>query len=97
MTLSFVVKEKNCIDCKLWWSSQVTTFKPSDIKIVFPKLFNMEWNDGKELGKDEKSLNQRFLESKTMDKLIKSMKRTVDDKYFDNFYKNILEIKNSPD
>ncbi len=29
---------------------------------ILPKLFNMNWNDGKLLGDDEKSVNQIYLE-----------------------------------
>lgn len=69
-------------------------FKPIDIKIIFPKIFNMKWNDGKELKMGEKSLNEIFLESETMNVLIENMNQINHGKYCDNFCQNILEIKN---
>lgn len=44
MTLSFVAKEKDCIDCKLYWNGAMSTFKPKDLKFILPKIFNMKWN-----------------------------------------------------
>lgn len=75
----------------------MSTFKPSDIKTVLPQFFNMKWNDGKELQNEGKSLNESFLESETMDILIERMEDIVKNKYFDNFYNNILEMNVNPD
>ena len=94
LTLSFVVKGKDSIKCQFYYNSQFSIFKPIYIKTIFPKLFNMEWNDGKELGDEgkEKSLNKRFLESNTIDELIGRMDKIINNKYCDNFYHNILEL-----
>ena len=96
-----MVKEKNAINCKLYWNGQMTAFEPSDIKTIFPKIFDMKWNGDSKQEDNEKSKNEKFLEGilsksqtedkvKTIDDLIKEMKAIVIDKYFNNFYHNLL-------
>ena len=100
LTLSFVIRAKDCIDCKLYWNSQMSAFKPSDIKNILPKLFNMKWNGEDKLKDGEKSINEKFLAGERtnfseqdqydIDKLIEMMKERVKDIHFDNFYKNLI-------
>ena len=96
-----MVKEKNAINCKLYWNGQMTAFEPSDIKTIFPKIFDMKWNADCKQEEDEKSTNEKFLEGilsecqkewedKTINDLIKEMKGIVIDEYFNNFYHNLL-------
>ena len=134
-----MVKEKDCIDCKLYWNGQMSVFKPSDVKTILPRIFNMKWNENvplkkieksekdkkgneeddtkrtepskesgdkseqKEEDKDEyeKSINEKFLEGilgyyqkkdqyRTIDELIELMDEVIQDKYFNNFYKNLV-------
>ena len=98
-----MVKKKDCIDCKMYWNCGMSVFNPSDVKTIFPKLFNMKWNSDMKLKKDngDKSINEKFLEgiqsdleekdgNETIDELIENMDDVVKDEYFDNFYNNLI-------
>ena len=78
----------------------MTAFEPSDVKTIFPLIFDMKWNGNQEQEDNEKSKNEKFLEGilsesqimqkdKTIDDLIEEMKAIVIDKYFNVFYHDI--------
>eukprot|EP00483_Globobulimina_turgida_P007897 UN07913 len=72
LTLSFICKEQDAIKAYLYWNGQITRFTPEDIRDVFPRLFNMEFNGGEKIGNGAKSLNQQFIENtKEIENLIK--------------------------
>ena len=49
-------------------------FFPDEIKLVFPEIFNMEIEE-----------NKAFMQSETLDVLIKSMNEKLQDKNFEAF------------
>merc|ERR1712087_808732 len=69
MTLSVIAQEVDVVQCYLYWNGQMTRFMPQDVKVLFPKLFNMKWNVRKPLGNNAKSANESFVESKELDAL----------------------------
>ena len=74
----------------------MSVFKPSDVKTILPKIFNMKWNSDVPLKKIEKFLEgilgyyQEKDQYRTIDELIELMDKVVQDKYFNNFYKNLV-------
>lgn len=96
MTLSFVVKGINAIKCKLHWNKRAIVFKPSDINIILPLLFNMKWNAGMQLKEGDKSVNEEFLDgiagfgqNANIDVLIENMADIVRDVSFEDFCKYV--------
>ena len=39
----------------------MTAFEPSDIKKIFPSIFDMKWNGDQKMEDGEKSKNEKFL------------------------------------
>ena len=76
LTVSFIVKQENAINCKLYYNGQMNVFRPKDIHAIFPTMFNMKWNgeasgidksneDNKEDNdNNEPSKNEKFLNDK---------------------------------
>lgn len=59
---------------------------PEDIETIFPKLFNMKWNNGAKIGKSEMSKNEAFMSDKEqLNKLIGRMNKQLKCKYFKGF------------
>merc|ERR1712176_545433 len=86
LTLSLIAKEAGAIKSYLYWNGQITRFLPEHIPILFPELFNMKWNNGKNIGKNEKSENETFMEEVgELQKLVNKMNKTLTDKYFRAF------------
>merc|ERR1712154_686640 len=92
LTLSFHVKQRNEIKCCLYWNGQMTRFMPEDIGSILPRMFNLEWNNGEEIGRDELSKNQEFMKDQDeIGRLIQEMKKVLKDDYFERFQKDICE------
>merc|ERR1712228_788404 len=75
LTLSFIAKEEEAIRCYLYFNGQMTRFMPEDIKVVFPKIFNMERAENQQFIKKEKLIGEK----------INEMNKVLKDKYFDAF------------
>merc|ERR1712228_18554 len=86
LTLSFIAKEEGAIRCYLYYNGQMTRFMPKDIKVVFPKLFNMERKTifGR---KNQQFMNKanETTKKKLIDETIDRMNKVLKDKYFDAF------------
>merc|ERR1719410_2276637 len=66
LTISFHVKQIDQISSYLYYNGQVTRFMAEDIKLFLPKIFNMAWNNGEDIEKDENgndmmSVNEEYL------------------------------------
>merc|ERR1712154_699951 len=94
LTLSSIVRAEDQIKTYLYWNAQGTRFVPEDVKHVFPRIMNMEWNAGQFVSKGKRSRNQVFLQgenannkngSKVINQLIKDMEGNLKDTTF-NFY-----------
>merc|ERR1712129_159561 len=68
LTLSIMAREVDVVQCFLYYNGQMTRFMPKDVKVLFPKIFNMRWNAMREMPiygmpNSAKSENRRFVES----------------------------------
>jgi len=92
LVLSLIAKEAGSIKGYLYWNGQITRFMPEDIKILFPKLFNMKWNNGQKVGKGQLSKNEEFMANKEgeLDELIGKMKKQLTCKYYKGFVQSYM-------
>ena len=90
LTFSFHVKPEKKVSCYLYWNATIQFFKPRDLEIVLPKIFNMDWNNGdnkkfindKEIVGDE--VNKPNYKKK-INELIERMEQIITDGDFDKF------------
>ena len=72
LTLSFHVHSADIIKIYLYFNGQIIRFFPKDTKLIFTKLFNMDYGD-----------NKNFVKSEEFVEMVKEIKGTVIDKQFE--------------
>jgi len=83
LLFSFHVESEDEIRCYVYVNGQAFRFLPKDIRIVFPSLFDMEWDN-----------NKKWIESKECDALIDKMSKQLRDVHFNAFLKKYRNKRN---
>ena len=78
LTMSIIVKKENVIKCYLFYGGGAIRFFPADIKIVFPKIFNMDYGGNRDYIENDYDLNN----------LMNKMKAELVDEDFSKFQEN---------
>ena len=86
LTCSFIAKSQECIKAYIYWNGQMSRFGAADIEKVFPRLFNMNWNNGTKQRNNSETLNEIFMNDQDkIQKLTSLIRKQLHDKQFQAF------------
>eukprot|EP01084_Bolivina_argentea_P312447 540926_1 len=86
LTFSFIVKEQDQIKCYLYWNGQTIRFMPEDVKIILPRIFNLDYGDNNNYFNKIQSGS----EWTDVDKFIEQMTLILVDKQFTQFRQSYM-------